>query len=113
MLNTDMSLQKLCARLPLLNTPYEHSYPQWPELDVIVTADRFLPPPFKVTNITDALGRSTQLIPAEDQTPLAALEAMSAPEADPYSLGWGARSSVKTGNYSISGPYQLMIEGCV
>ena len=50
MLNADMSLQKLYARLPLLNTPYGHSYLQWPEVEVIVTADRFLPQPFKVTN---------------------------------------------------------------
>ena len=54
MLNADMSLQKLYARLPLFNTPYERSSPQWTELDVIVTADCFLPPPFKVTNVTDS-----------------------------------------------------------
>ena len=53
MLNAGMSLQKLYARLPLLNTPYERSCPQWAGLEVIVTADRFLPPPLKITNITD------------------------------------------------------------
>ena len=32
---------------------------------------------------------------------------MSAPEADPYSLRWGTRASVKSGNYRISVLYTL------